>query len=221
MSANTTAVVGATGGAGTTRTTVEAATMLARDGRAVAVLDAAFATQGLADHVEGDLRPDLTALLTDEVDAPLDAGLIESDWTDTGRVALCPARAPFERLARAKTPAAARRFEDRIAEAAARFDHVLVDTPPVASNQAIAAVTACERVAVVAPATTRGDDAAQRTIDRLADLGYEIDARLTHDGHPLDEAAFAALLEGETPSVADPDHQTFPPVVVAIRDGSD
>ena len=58
-------------------------------------------------------------------------------------------------------------------------------------------------------------------LDRLADLGYEIDARLTHDGHPLDEAAFAALLEGETPSVADPDHQTFPPVVVAIRDGSD
>jgi cellulose biosynthesis protein BcsQ len=169
--ARTAAIVGATGGAGTTRLTVELATTLAGGGRSVAVLDAAFATQGLADYLPGELTPDLTSLVTDASDAPLSAGLVELPLEVPGQVACAPVRAPFERLARAKTAAAARRFEERIEEAATDHHHVLVDVPPVASNQAIAAVNASDRTAVVAPGSDRGADAVQRTVARLQDLG--------------------------------------------------
>jgi cellulose biosynthesis protein BcsQ len=171
------ALVGATGGAGTTRLTIELGALLANDGREVVVFDAAFATQGLSDYLPGRIDPDLTALLTDERDAPLSAGLVDFPLDDAeGRLACCPAVAPFERLARAKSPAAAQAFESRIAAAADAFDHVLVDTPPVAANQAVAAVNAAARTVVVAPATARGRDAVQRTIGRLDDLEVGADA---------------------------------------------
>lgn len=172
----TLALVGAVGGAGTTRLAVETGATLAAEGREVAILDAAFATQGLGDHLGGRLDPDLTALVTDRADAPLDAGLTDLDADLPGRVACCPAAAPFERLARAKTADAARRFEERIAEAAAAFDAVLVDTPPVAANQAVAAVNACDRTAVVAPATARGRDGVERMRARIRDVGGSVDA---------------------------------------------
>lgn len=167
----TLALVGAVGGAGTTRLAVEFAATLARTGRDVAVLDAAYATQGLAQYVPGRIDPDLTALcLTDD---SLAAGLVDLPGDRAGRVALCPAFAPFERVARAKTPDAARRLEDRIEAAAGWFDHVVVDTPPVAANQAVAAVNAADRVALVTPATRRGLDALPRAHGRLADVGVE------------------------------------------------
>lgn len=169
------ALVGTTGGAGTTRCAIETAAALAADGRDVAVLDAAFATQGLGDYLPGTLDPEMTALLTDEADAPLDDGLVDLDLDAPGTVACCPANAPFERLARAKSADAARQFEARIAEAAAAFDHVVVDAPPVAANQAVAAVNACDRVCLVAPGTTRGADAVQRMRGRIADVGAETD----------------------------------------------
>lgn len=169
------ALVGTTGGAGTTRCAVETAAALAADGRDAAVLDAAFATQGLADYVPGALDPDLTALLTDEADAPLSEGFVELELDAPGSVACCPANAPFERLARAKSADAARQFEARIEEAAAAYDHAVVDVPPVAANQAVAAVNACDRVCLVAPGTTRGADAVQRMRGRLTDLGAETD----------------------------------------------
>jgi hypothetical protein len=178
----TAALVGAAGGAGTTRTAVEVATTLAREGRSVAVLDAAFATQGLAGYVEGRIDPDLTSLLTDEFEAPLEAGLSDLDVDVPGRVACCPVRAPFERLARAKAGEAARRFRERVDGAASTFDHVLVDTPPVAANQAVAGATACERVAIVAPASERGADAVGRERDRLADLDVGVDVVATTRG---------------------------------------
>ncbi|MFC5368406.1 ParA family protein [Salinirubrum litoreum] len=62
----TAALVGATGGAGTTRLTLETAALLAREGEAVAVFDAAFATQGLGDALAGSLDPDLTGVLTEQ-----------------------------------------------------------------------------------------------------------------------------------------------------------
>ena len=158
------ALVGAAGGVGTTRLTLEAGTLLARDGRDVAVLDAAYATQGLADLTPGRLEPDMTALCLD--DTPLETALRDRSLDGAGRLAVCPARAPFERLARAKTPEAAEAFEDRIAEAARAFDHVLVDVPPVAANQAVAAVSAADAVAVVADAA-RADDAVPRARDRV------------------------------------------------------
>ena len=175
------AFVGATGGAGTTRTTVEVASTLAADGRSVAVLDAAFATQGLADYVGGRIDPDITRLLVEgdgesggggDAAPDLAAGLYEFDAGDIpGEVAVCPAYAPFTRLARAKSTAAAERFELLVGTAAGRFDHVLVDVPPIAANQAVAAVHAADTVAVVAPASPRGAEGIQRCHERLADVG--------------------------------------------------
>jgi MinD-like ATPase involved in chromosome partitioning or flagellar assembly len=203
-----TAVVGAVGGAGTTRLTVEVAATLARDGASVAILDAAYATQGLADHVQGRIDPDVTALVTE--DRPLEEGVVELPVDAPGRVACCPAYAPFERLARAKTPDAAQRLE-RLAETAAReYDAVLVDTPPVAANQAVAAVHVADRVAVVTPGTTRGVDALARTRDRLADVGAAVDASV-------------ATRTGETSAadVAVPESPVTEPGAVPVCDTSD
>jgi cellulose biosynthesis protein BcsQ len=198
---STAALVGATGGAGTTRTVVELAAALAADDHDVAVLDAAYATQGLADYVPGRIDPDVTRLVTDDRDAPLAAGLVDLDLDLPGRVACLPARAPFERLARAKTAGAARSLEDRIDEAAARFDVVLVDVPPVAANQAAAAVTACDRTALVAPATTRGADAVQSMAARLDDVGTDVDAVVSTRGELND--ADASVPETDAAAVDD------------------
>lgn len=206
MTYTTGALVGVVGGAGTTRTTLEVAVALAVDGADVAVLDAAYATQGLGDYLPGQFEPDVTALVTGRTDEPLSAGLVDLDldshldregWRDAGtagRVACCPADAPFERLARAKGVDAARRLEERIEEAAATFDHVLVDVPPVAANQAVAAATACERVGLVAPAGDRGADATGCLRDRLADLGTSADVRATTWGIDADEHGDAGVV---------------------------
>jgi cellulose biosynthesis protein BcsQ len=206
------AFVGAVGGAGTTRCTVETAAVLAADGRNVAVLDAAFATQGLADYLSGELDPDLTALLTDAADAPLAAGLVELGVDAPGSVACCPAFAPFERLARAKRPDAARHFERRVETAATEYDHVVVDVPPVAANQAVAGVNAADRVALVAPGTTRGADAVQRMRGRLADVGSDVDLVVSTRGE-LDAAdvvvsAASATSPADAPSALD-DEESF------------
>lgn len=167
----TAALVGATGGAGTTRTTVELAALLARDGERVAVLDAAFGTQGLAQYVDGRIDQDITRVLVD--DATMAEATVSLGLEQPGAVVAVPARAPFERLARAKAPSRARAFEDLLAETAHQFDRVLVDTPPLAANQAVAAVDAVERVIPVAPASIRGADALQRLHDRLSDVGVD------------------------------------------------
>lgn len=193
------ALVGAVGGAGTTRTAVELAATLARDGRRVAVLDASLATQGLADYVEGRIDPDLTRLLTDgeasseervtdaattsvRPETTLENALYTLDIDASGEVVCLPTHAPFERLARAQTPEAARTFEHLVDETAERVDAVIVDVAPVASNVAIAAVTCVDRVSVVTPATPRGQDAVPRTRDRLADLGVEAHAVVSTRG---------------------------------------
>lgn len=182
----TLALVGATGGAGTTRLSVEFGATLARAGRSVALLDAAYATQGLAAYVEGRIDPDVTALATGE--GPLESGLVPFDLDVPGRLAACPAAAPFARIARAKTPEAAQRLAALIEEAADAFDHAVVDTPPVASNQAVAAVDAADRIALVIPAGERGADAYARAVDRLADVGVS-PALVVANGATDDSAA--------------------------------
>jgi len=182
MAASSAAVLGAAGGAGATRLAVEFGALLARDGRDVAVFDAAFATQGLARHAAGRIDPDVTAVVAD--DATLDDALFDHPAAAPGRLALCPAHAPFERVARAKAPEAARAFEDALARAAADFDHVLVDVPPLAANQSVAAVTAADRVCVVYPPTDRGVDALQRTRGRLADVGTGADLVVANRADP-------------------------------------
>lgn len=218
-------LVGATGGAGTTRLAVEIGATLARTGRSVAVLDAAYATQGLAQYVPGRIDPDITALVTGE--GPLESGLTDLPVGTPGRIAACPAAAPFERLARAKAPSAARRLETLVAEAAASFDHVLVDTPPVAANQAVAAVTATDRVAAITPASQRGADALGTLHDRLADLEVTADAVVvngTQGPSPVPDAD-APVPRSETttpadcPACLDPD-PAFAPAVAAATEAA-
>ncbi|SFR32463.1 MULTISPECIES: P-loop NTPase family protein [Halorubrum] len=204
MQATTLALIGAAGGVGTTRTAVELAAMGARDGRRVAVVDAAFTTQGLSEYVAGRVEPDLTALLTDDPDAALSAAAypligagdaarrsgsagaggerdVNGDPDLPGRVDAVPARAPFERVARAKTAEAARKLAGRIDEAATTYDAVVVDAAPAGSNEAVAAATSVDRAVAVRPATVHGRDAAQRLRGRIADVGGSLDSTLAVD----------------------------------------
>lgn len=166
----TVAFVGAVGGGGTTRVTLACAELLARSGHDVAVLDAAYGTQGLSDRVSGRIDPDMTRLCLEET--PLETGLTDRSIEGAGRLATCPARAPFSRLAEAKRPEAAERFGGRIDEAARQFEYVLVDTPPIAANQAVAAATTAGSVAIVCDGA-RAASAIPRAADRLADIGVE------------------------------------------------
>jgi cellulose biosynthesis protein BcsQ len=206
-------LVGAVGGAGTTRLTLECGALLAREGREVAVLDAAYATQGLVDYLPGRVDTDVTALCTDDGSPALAAGLTDVG-VESGRLAVCPARAPFERLARAKAPEAARRFGALVEEAAGAFDHVLVDVPPVAANQAVAAVTTTDRTALVAPDTPRGHDGLARGRDRLTDVGApDPETVLT-----FVEGDAGAAPDGATAAVVESD-ATAPSAVPTCREG--
>lgn len=230
MSATTVALLGATGGAGTTRTCLELATTLAIDGADVAVLDAAYDTQGLARHLPGRLDPDLTTLVTDETDRSLADGFVafdpmqggmdalEAPPESGGRIACCPARAPFERLARAKTPDAAQTLERRIGEADDEFDYVIVDTPPLGSNPAVAVVTTVDRVAVVAPATSNGVDAVQTTRGRLQDVGTAAAAVVAVDRDGRGDRELDA--EDVDAVVQRFDHDTDAPACLRTVDGA-
>jgi len=191
METTTAALVGVAGGAGATRLATETAAVLARDGASVGVFDAAFATQGLSQHVPGRIDPDATAVLAGDAD-PADA---RHDLAPDapGDLAAYPAFAPFTRLAEAKTTEAARHFESVLADLAGAHDYVLVDAPPVAANQAVAAVTDADAIAAVAPPGARGvdsgdcvgvgdcgdclvgGDSLQRVRGRLADVGADCD----------------------------------------------
>lgn len=172
----TLALVGATGGAGTTRLTVEFGAILARTGRSVALLDAAYATQGLSGYVNGRIDPDMTLLVNG--DGPLESGLVDLELDLPGRVAACPAVAPFTRIAAAKTAGAAQRLGTLLSEAGETFDYAIVDTPPVAANQAVGAVDAADRIAIVTPDSERGADAYALLRDRFADLGVAATMRV-------------------------------------------
>jgi len=177
MHVRTAALVGVAGGAGTTRTAIEVAGVLARAGRSVLVLDLDFATQGLSQSVRGRIEPDATALLTDPDLTVADAAIAWDVLTD-GRLDVIPAFAPFVDVAEAKSQPAAERVGDRLREATGTYDHVLVDVPPVVANQAIAGVDAVDRVAAVLPPTDRGVDSLQRTRGRLEDIGTTLDVAI-------------------------------------------
>jgi MinD-like ATPase involved in chromosome partitioning or flagellar assembly len=223
--ATTAALVGATGGAGTTRLSLETAALLAGEGADVVVFDAAFATQGLGDALDGSLDPDLTSVLTEQatldeaaVDLPVtsaDAGTADDETpVEPGAVTCYPTAAPFTRLAEAKTAAAARRFETLLSDATDGVDYVLCDTPPVAANQSVSAVTAVDRVGVVAPASTRGADGVARTAARLADLGVERDLVVANEGVTPGAAADAVDADVTVPA-AEPTTLADAPTVTA------
>lgn len=174
MSVFSVAFVGAVGGAGTTRTVVELGGVLARGGRSALVLDLDFATQGLSRYLEARPDPDATALLADP-DVALEDTIHEFQVSGNGRLGVSPSFSPFAGTAEAKTPEAGARIAERLEEAEAHVDHVLLDVPPVVSNQAIGAVTAADRVVAVIPSTDRGVDSLQRERGRLADVGSGLD----------------------------------------------
>lgn len=176
MTGTTLALVGATGGAGTTRLAVEFAGTLARTGRDVALVDAAYETQGLRRYVGEQPRPDLTTVLVE--DREPNSAFLPLDLDVPGTVVAAPASAPFERLARAKTASAARAFERVVGDAAQANDVVLLDTPPLAANQAVAAVSSADRVVAVAPDTPRGRDGLALCRGRVRDVGSSLDAVL-------------------------------------------
>lgn len=216
MATQTLALVGAAGGVGTTRLTVEFGGTLARAGWNVAIFDAAFTTQGLASYVDARIDGDATALATG--DATLQETLYEHPVDLPGRFVICPARAPFERQARAQTAGAAERFERQLAAASLSHDVVLVDTPPVGGNQTLAAVNATDRCVVVTPDTERGVDALALTRERFADIGEVPDAVIANHA---DEGVFevdARIPESDVtkpracPACATPD-ETFAPAV--------
>lgn len=212
--------VGVCGGAGTTRVCVETAATLARAGNDVAIVDAAFGTQGLSRYVEGRIEPDLTSALLDErsmADAAYDC------WqTLDGSVSIAPAHAPFERLARAKSPETAQRLESEIRRSVATVDHVIVDIPPLAANQAIGAATTVDERILVAPASRRGGDLLPRMRGRAVDVGAEVDAVLGNrtgstdpEDTPLSGADYAlpsGPAEAIPPTSADPDIEFAPAV---------
>lgn len=203
MAVESVAFVGVVGGAGTTRSALELAAILARAGRSALLLDLDFATQGLSRFVDERLDPDATQLLADP-DVALEsavndvaletserASMVEQESLSVqaggspaegqGRLGIVPAFAPFAAVARAKTPAAGARVDDRIQDAAESFDHVLLDVPPVVSNQAVGAVTAADRVVGVIPPTERGLDSLQRERGRVADVDSAVDQVLAVD----------------------------------------
>ncbi|PSQ30772.1 hypothetical protein BRD16_05970 [Halobacteriales archaeon SW_6_65_46] len=214
-----TAFVGTAGGAGVTRLCVESAALLSTEGVGVVVLDAAFATQGLARHLSGRLPTDVTTLVTEG--RPLGEAAYELPTAGDGTVVCVPARAPFERLARAKTPAAAEAFERLVATARDRAEYVIIDVPPIASNEAVAAVTAADAVTLIAP----GDrtETVPRTRDRLSDIDASTD---TVVATRTEESAVADVTvptettpAGETP-VADSDGGPFTAGVAAVVENS-
>ncbi|MFB6139385.1 MAG: MinD/ParA family protein [Halosimplex sp.] len=195
---NVYAIAGGVGGAGATRLSVEFAGALARDGRDTVVVDASFTTQGLSSVVSGRIEPDVTRVVTD--DRPLREATSQLSLEVPGSVSVAPARAPFERLARAKTSECARRLAERVSRAADRYDAVFVDVPPVGANQAVAAVTAADAVALVVPDSERGTDAVPRLRDRLADVDAGVDAVVANRADPdspVVEAADAAVPTSE------------------------
>jgi cellulose biosynthesis protein BcsQ len=223
--AQTAALVGATGGAGTTRLCVELAATLARAERDVALVDAALATQGVEQYLPGHVDRDLTRLLRDPDADPTTAG-VSLPVEAAGTVRVWPAYAAFAGIARAETPAAAERLGEVVDALSATADHVLIDTPPVASNAAVATVTAADRVGLLAPASDRGTDALERVRGRIDDVGTSVDCTVANERPGADAASDADVTvpESDTRAVVDapvcddPGTGPFPPAVAAAAE---
>ncbi len=218
------AVVGTAGGVGTTRLTVEYGATLARAGRDVAIVDANFATQGLRSYVDEQVTTDVTALLTEE--ASLGEVLYDAPVDLPGRLALAPARAPFERLARAQTAGAAQRLERQLAASSLSHDVVLVDTPPLSGNHAVASVNAAEKVVLVTPDTPRGRDGLALLRGRLEDIGETADVVLRNwergclsEGTPIPESD--VKMAAGAPVCVTPDDTFAPAVAAAVEETLD
>jgi hypothetical protein len=99
-----------------------------------------------------------------------------------------------------------------VGEAASAFDHVLLDVPPVAANQSVAAATTtAEQRGLVAPDTRRGADTLPRLAGRLRDVDAPAESALANRGGGVVERADAHVPEGPTGSSTPPRHSTARP----------
>lgn len=166
-------LVGAAGGAGTTRLAVETAGHITARGDTVVVVDVDFATQGLADYVPGQFTTELTTALRDQVSlAELPIAL---DVAHTPQPHALPSFAGLSRVATAMQQAAAEYLGDQLTALDDEFDHVLLDTPTPVTNPAIAAVTTADTVGVVFPRSPRGIESLHRTEGFLHDIDVAAD----------------------------------------------
>lgn len=177
------AFVGVVGGAGTTRGVLEVGGVVARAGRRALVFDLDFATQGCSQYLDGRIEEDAATVVADST-VDLTEAIHDVPVDGSGRLGVLPSFAPLATLADAKSPDAGERVGDRLEEATEAFDHVLLDVPPVVSNQAIGAVTASDRVVAVISPTQRGVDSLPRERGRLADVGREVDFVLAGGDSP-------------------------------------
>ncbi len=176
MSPRTVALVGAAGGVGTTRLTVECGATLARTGRDVAIFDSAFHTQGLRDYPHRTGTRDATALATGE--ATLEETLVICEPGLSGRLTLCPATTTMGQFQQTTSPEAADRFATTVAGAALSRDAVLIDVPPTVTPLSRAVLGIADLIVLVTTETPRGTRALSRHQQRLHELGHPPDCVL-------------------------------------------
>lgn len=197
--------MGAAGGVGTTRLTVEVGAVMAAEGENVVLLDAALETQGLADHVIGPIDPDLSTVLIDANDHQAALSDHPADHTVVGRLQCLPVVAPFGRIAAAKAPEAAQRLTTVARTLAEDGKTVVVDVPPIASNTAVAGATAADRTILVTTDSARGREAIARSRGVLDDIGLETNAVVANrtDSAEMDDIDLAvpAVSRTETPRI--------------------
>lgn len=189
MSPRTVAFVGAAGGVGTTRLTVECGATLARTGRNVGIFDSAFHTQGLRDYPDSTGTRDATALATGE--ATLAETLAMCTPSLSGELALCPATATTNQLTQATSPDAAERFATTIAGASLSRDAVFIDVSPTITPVSRAMLKIADLIVLVTTETPRGARALSRHQQRLRELGHPADCVLFNhaDESPPDAIA--------------------------------
>ncbi|MFC7059336.1 ParA family protein [Halovenus salina] len=213
------AVVGTAGGVGTTRLTVECGATLARTGRDVALVDADFSTQGLRSYVDADVEADVTALLTEEASL---GDVLYDISTDTEEGWSLRRHEPRSNGCAGTDSGRGTAAERQLAASSLSHDVVLVDTPPLTGNHAVAAVNAAERVALVAGDTPRGRDGLALLRGRLQDIGASGDVVLRNraTGH-LSEGIGIPESDETTatnaPSCPTPDSDFAPAVADAVE----
>jgi len=169
-SSTITAVVRASDGTASAPLCLALGGMLAAADRSVLLLDVDADIQPLARYTHGVIDPDLSQVLLgdttlEEATYPIQA--------DDGHIAVSPFRAPFTRLARAKASEAAQQLAPVLETATTRYDHIIVHTPPIGSNPAVAAITEASTVGIATRADEPGLDALYTMQGRIDDIGAE------------------------------------------------
>lgn len=172
------ALVGAAGGAGTTRLAVETAGRITARGETAVLVDTDFATQGLAEYVPGQFPTDIVGALCDQRPIETVTSPLSVDHTPPPQAA--PSFAGLSRVATALETDAAAHLSEELSALTDTYEHVLVDTPMPVTNPAIAAVAAADTVGVVFPRSVRGIESLHRTAGFLNDIDVAAGVQLSN-----------------------------------------